>query len=125
MSIKKAYPGHAKRIGMGTSFLKQFLYTKFIIVVDYDINILDWKEVMWAMSTRMDPVRDTITIENAPVDYLDFASPESGLRGKIGFDATNKLPPETKREWGRKIETSEEIIKKVTEKWKEYGLTDD
>ncbi len=121
VSIKKSYPGQAKRIVMGIlSFLKQFLYTKFIIVVDDDINIRDWKEVMWAMSTRMDPVRDTITIENAPIDYLDFASPESGLGGKMGFDATNKLPPETKREWGRKIEMSEEIIKKVTEKWKEY-----
>ncbi len=126
VSVKKSYPGHAKRIIMGVlSFLKQFLYTKFIIVVDDDINIRDWKEVMWAISTRMDPVRDTVMIENAPIDYLDFASPESGLGGKMGFDATNKMPPETKREWGKKIEMSEEIVKKVTEKWEEYGLTDD
>ncbi len=126
VSIKKSYPGQAKRIVMGIlSFLKQFLYTKFIIVVDDDINVRDWKEVMWAISTRMDPVRDTITIENAPIDYLDFASPESGLGGKMGFDATNKIPPETKREWGEKIEMSEEIVRKITEKWEEYGLTGD
>ncbi|QKX02212.1 UbiD family decarboxylase [Wolbachia endosymbiont of Dirofilaria (Dirofilaria) immitis] len=125
VSIKKSYPGHAKRIVMGIlSFLKQFLYTKFIIIVDDDINIRDWKEVMWAISTRMDPVRDTIMIENAPIDYLDFASPESGLGSKMGFDATNKIPPETKREWGRKIEMDKETIRKVTEKWKKYGLTD-
>ncbi len=125
VSIKKSYPGHAKRIVMGIfSFLKQFLYTKFIVVVDDDINIRNWKEVTWAISTRMDPVRDTIMIENAPIDYLDFASPESGLGSKMGFDATNKIPPETKREWGRKIEMSEEIVRKVTQKWKEYGLID-
>lgn len=121
VSIKKSYPGQAKRIVMGIlSFLKQFLYTKFIIVVDNDINVRDWKEVMWAMSTRMDPVRDTIMIESVPIDYLDFASPESGLGGKMGFDATNKIPPETKREWGKKIEMSEEIVRKVAEKWEEY-----
>ncbi|MDN5248065.1 MAG: UbiD family decarboxylase [Wolbachia endosymbiont of Tyrophagus putrescentiae] len=125
VSIKKSYPGHARRIVMGIlSFLKQFLYTKFIIVVDDDINIRDWKEVMWAISTRMDPVRDIVTIENAPIDYLDFASPESGLGGKIGFDATNKMPPETKREWGRKIDMNKEIVKKVTEKWKKYGFSE-
>ncbi|MDD9331951.1 MAG: UbiD family decarboxylase [Wolbachia sp.] len=126
VSIKKSYPGHAKRIIMGIlSFLKQFLYTKFVIVVDDDINIRDWKEVMWAISTRMDPARDIITIENAPIDYLDFSSPESGIGSKIGFDATNKVPPETNREWGKKIEMSEEIVKRVTKKWRKYGLTDD
>lgn len=125
VSIKKSYPGHAKRIIMGiVSFLKQFLYTKFIIIVDDDINIRDWKEVMWAISTRMDPARDTIVIENAPIDYLDFASPESGLGSKIGFDATNKVPPETKREWGKKIEMSKEIVEKVMKKWQKYGLSD-
>lgn len=125
VSIKKSYPGQAKRIIMGIlSFLKQFLYTKFIMIVDDDIDIRDWKEVMWAISTRMDPARDIITIENSPIDYLDFASPESGLGSKIGFDATNKIPPETKREWGKKIGMSEEIVKKVIEKWQKYGLTD-
>ncbi len=125
VSIKKSYPGHAKRIIMGIlSFLKQFLYTKFILVVDDDINIRDWKEVMWALSTRMDPIRDTVTIENAPIDYLDFASHESGLGSKMGFDATNKIPPETKREWGEKIAMNEEIVKTVTEKWKKYGFSD-
>lgn len=123
VSIKKSYPGHARRIIMGIlSSLKQFLYTKFIIVVDGDINIRDWKEVMWAISTRMDPARDMMIVENAPIDYLDFASPESGLGGKIGFDATNKISPETQREWGREIKMDERIIQKVTEKWKKYGF---
>ncbi|WFW29969.1 MAG: UbiD family decarboxylase [Wolbachia endosymbiont of Menacanthus eurysternus] len=123
ISIKKSYPGHAKRIVMGIlSFLKQFLYTKFIIIVDDDINIRNWKEVMWAISTRMDPIRDIIPIKNTPIDYLDFASPEKGLGGKIGLDATNKIFPETKRKWGKKIEMSQEIIKKVTEKWEKYGF---
>ncbi|MBI4185235.1 MAG: UbiD family decarboxylase [Proteobacteria bacterium] len=123
VSIRKAYPGHAKRIMMGVwSYLRQFMYTKIVIVVDDDIDARDWKEVMWAVSTRMDPVRDTTLIENTPIDYLDFASPESGLGGKIGLDATNKLPPETKRDWGRKIRMSDEVIERVSRMWPEYGL---
>ena len=123
VSIRKAYPGHAKRVMFGVwSFLRQFVYTKFVIVVDDDIDARDWKDVMWAVSTRMDPVRDITTVENTPIDYLDFASPESGLGGKIGLDATNKWPPETKREWGRKIRMSDDVIEQVTRRWNEYGL---
>lgn len=123
VSIKKSYPGHAKRIMMGVwSYLRQFLYTKFVIIVDDDINVRDWKEVMWAISTRMDPVRDMTMIENTPIDYLDFASPESGLGGKIGMDATNKMPPETHREWGRKIAMDQKVIEEVTRKWEKLGL---
>ncbi|MGE5271968.1 MAG: UbiD family decarboxylase [Thiohalocapsa sp.] len=123
VAIRKAYPGHARRIMMGIwSFLRQFMYTKFVIVVDDDIAVRDWKDVMWAISTRMDPVRDTVLIDNTPIDYLDFASPESGLGGKIGLDATNKLPPETRRDWGRPIRMSEEVVAEVTRKWAEYGL---
>ena len=123
VSMKKAYPGHAKRVMMGIwSFLRQFMYTKFVIVVDDDINARDWKDVMWAISTRMDPARDITVIEGTPIDYLDFASPESGLGGKIGLDATNKLPPETHREWGQKIRMSDEMIDLVTRKWASYGL---
>jgi len=123
VSIKKAYPGHAKRIMMGVwSFLKQFIYTKVVIVVDDDIDARDWKDVIWAVSTRMDPVRDIVTIENTPIDYLDFASPQSGLGGKLGLDATNKMPPETTREWGQKIRMSDDVIARVTERWTEYGL---
>ena len=104
VSMKKAYPGHAKRVMMAVwSYLRQFMYTKWVIVVDDDIDARDWKDVMWAISTRMDPARDITVIENTPIDYLDFASPESGLGSKIGLDATNKLPPETHREWGRQI----------------------
>src|SRR6201995_4843715 len=123
VSMKKAYPGHAKRVMMAVwSYLRQFMYTKWVIVVDEGINARDWKDVMWAISTRMDPARDVTIIEHTPIDYLDFASPESGLGSKIGLDATNKLPPETHREWGRKITMSDEVIKKVTEKWKSLGL---
>ena len=123
VSMKKQYPGHAKRVMMGVwSFLRQFVYTKFVIVVDDDIDARNWKDVMWAISTRMDPVRDVTLVENTPIDYLDFASPEAGLGGKIGLDATNKLPPETKREWGQKIAMSEDIVKLVSEKWARYGL---
>jgi 4-hydroxy-3-polyprenylbenzoate decarboxylase len=104
VSIKKAYPGHAKRVMFGLwSFLRQFMYTKFIVVTDDDIDIRDWKAVIWALTTRMDPVRDTTLVENTPIDYLDFASPASGLGGKMGLDATNKWPGETTREWGRAI----------------------
>jgi 4-hydroxy-3-polyprenylbenzoate decarboxylase len=123
VSIKKAYPGHAKRIMMGVwSYLRQFVYTKWVIVVDDDINIRDWKEVIWAMSTRMDPVRDLTLVENTPIDYLDFASPESGLGGKVGFDATNKYPPETHRAWGEKIYMKQEVVDKISDAWKKMGL---
>jgi 4-hydroxy-3-polyprenylbenzoate decarboxylase len=123
VSMKKAYPGHAKRVMMGVwSFLRQFMYTKFVIVVDDDIDVRDWKDVMWAISTRMDPVRDITTVTETPIDYLDFASPESGLGGKLGLDATNKLPPETHREWGEKIFMENEIIDRVDAKWDRYGL---
>lgn len=123
VSIKKSYPGHAKRVMMGVwSFLRQFMYTKFVIVVDDDINCRDWKEVIWAVSTRMDPVRDMVLIENTPIDYLDFASPESGLGSKVGMDATNKLPPETHREWGEKIHMDKAIVEKITADWDSYGL---
>ena len=104
------------------SYLRQFMYTKWIIVVDDDINARDWKDVMWAVSTRMDPVRDTVQIENTPIDYLDFASPVSGLGGKIGLDATNKIGNETTREWGEKIFMDKDVIDKVTEKWSRLGL---
>jgi len=123
ISMKKAYPGHAKRVMMGAwSYLRQFMYTKWVIVVDDDIDARDWKDVMWAISTRMDPVRDVTLIENTPIDYLDFASPESGLGGKIGLDATNKWPPETKREWGRQIRMDQNVIDEVTKKWSKLGL---
>jgi 4-hydroxy-3-polyprenylbenzoate decarboxylase len=98
------------------------MYTKWVIVVDDDIDARDWKDVMWAISTRMDPARDVTMIENPPIDYLDFASPESGLGSKIGLDATNKLPPETKREWGRKIRMDDSVIEAVTKKWTTLGL---
>lgn len=123
VSIKKAYPGHAKRIMMAIwSYLRQFMYTKIVIVVDDDINVRDWKDVIWAISTRMDPVRDITLLEATPIDYLDFASPVSGLGGKMGLDATNKLPPETNREWGRKLHMSPEVTEKITNIWDELGL---
>src|SRR3954463_2539287 len=126
VSMKKAYPGHAKRVMMAVwSYLRQFMYTKWVIVVDDDINARDWKDVMWAVSTRMDPARDVTIIEHAPIDYLDFASPESGLGSKIGLDATNKLPPETKREWGQKLGMDRATIDAVTEKWARLGLPGD
>jgi len=123
ISMKKAYAGHAKRVMMGAwSFLRQFMYTKWLIVVDDDINARNWKDVMWALSTRMDPVRDVTLIDNTPIDYLDFASPESGLGGKIGLDATNKIAPETHREWGRQITMDSDVIRSVTDKWSKLGL---
>ncbi len=125
VSIKKAYAGHARRIMMGVwSYLRQFMYTKWVIVVDEDINCRDWKDVIWAISTNMDPARDITLIENTPIDYLDFASPQSGLGSKVGLDATTKIGAETAREWGTKIEMTEEIIRKVTENWESYGLSD-
>ncbi|MFO7483845.1 UbiD family decarboxylase [Oceanibaculum nanhaiense] len=123
VSMKKAYPGHAKRVMLGVwSYLRQFMYTKWVIVVDDDINARDWKDVMWALSTRMDPARDITVIENTPIDYLDFASPESGLGSKIGLDATNKWPPETKREWGEKLFMDPDVVDTVTRRWAELGL---
>jgi 4-hydroxy-3-polyprenylbenzoate decarboxylase len=121
--MKKQYPGHAKRVMMGVwSFLRQFMYTKFIIVVDEDIDARDWEDVIWAISTRMDPARDLTIIENSPIDYLDFASPVSGLGSKVGFDATNKWPGETTREWGRPISMDAATIKKIDDIWDELGI---
>lgn len=123
ISIRKQYPGHAKRVMFGIwSILRQFMYTKFLIIVDDDINIRDWKEVVWAMTTRMDPVRDTVLVENTPIDYLDFASPVSGLGGKMGMDATNKWRGETDREWGRPIEMDPTTRQRVDEIWGSLGL---
>lgn len=123
VSIRKAYPGHAKRVMLGIwSYLRQFMYTKWVIVVDEGIDCRNWSDVMWAIATRMDPARDVTIIENTPIDYLDFAAPESGLGSKIGLDATNKWPPEIKREWGREIRMSDDIIHTVTEKWPRLGL---
>jgi len=123
VSMKKQYPGHAKRVMLGVwSFLRQFMYTKFVIVTDDDVNVRDWQDVVWAMTTRMDPGRDTTVIENTPIDYLDFASPVSGLGSKIGFDATNKWPGETTRQWGRPIHMSEEVKRRVDEMWAELGI---
>jgi len=123
VSMKKAYAGHAKRVMMGVwSYLRQFMYTKWVIVVDDDIDARDWKDVMWAISTRMDPARDITVVENTPIDYLDFASPESGLGSKIGLDATNKWPPETRREWGQLLGMDRTTIDAITEKWASLGL---
>jgi 4-hydroxy-3-polyprenylbenzoate decarboxylase len=123
VSMKKQYPGHAKRVMMGVwSFLRQFMYTKFVIVVDDDINTRDWQDVIWAMTTRMDPARDTLLIENTPIDYLDFASPVSGLGSKMGLDATNKWEGETTREWGEPITMKTEIKTRVDELWADLGL---
>ncbi|OYQ72828.1 4-hydroxy-3-polyprenylbenzoate decarboxylase [Wohlfahrtiimonas sp. G9077] len=122
VSIKKQYPGHAKRVMLGVwSFLRQFMYTKFVIIVDEDINCRDWNDVMWAITTRMDPIRDTVMVDNTPIDYLDFASPISGLGSKMGLDATNKWPGETDREWGEPIEMTPEVVDKVSTILKEYG----
>ncbi|MFI3155866.1 MAG: 4-hydroxy-3-polyprenylbenzoate decarboxylase [Methylococcaceae bacterium] len=118
ISMKKQYAGHAKRVMLGTwSFLRQFMYTKFVIVVDDDVDVRNWQDVIWAMTTRMDPARDLTLLENTPIDYLDFASPVSGLGSKVGFDATNKWPGETNREWGRTIVMSPEVVKRVDEMW--------
>lgn len=123
VTIKKQYAGHAKRVMMGVwSFLRQFMYTKFVIVCDDDINARDWEDVIWAMTTRMDPSRDTVLIENTPIDYLDFASPVSGLGSKMGLDATNKWPGETNREWGEPIEMSQEIKSQIDELWDELDI---
>jgi 4-hydroxy-3-polyprenylbenzoate decarboxylase len=123
VSIRKAYPGHAKRIMMAVwSYLRQFMYTKFVIVVDEDIDARKWNDVLWAMSTRMDPARDMTFVENTPIDYLDFASPVTGLGSKVGFDATDKWPPETTREWGTKLRMDDQTIARVTDMWEGLGL---
>ena len=123
VSMKKQYAGHAKRVMFGVwSFLRQFMYTKFVIVTDDDVNVRDWNDVIWAMTTRMDPVRDTTLVGNTPIDYLDFASPVSGLGGKVGFDATNKWPGETDREWGRPIAMDPAVKARVDAIWDDLGI---
>ncbi len=123
VSIKKQYPGHAKRIMLGVwSFLRQFMYTKFVIICDDDVNVRDWNDVIWAMTTRMDPGRDTTIIDNTPIDYLDFASPVSGLGSKMGFDATNKWQGETTREWGTPIIMDEDVKNRVDDLWDEMDI---
>lgn len=123
VTMKKQYPGHAKRVMMGVwSFLRQFMYTKFVIVTDDDVNARDWNDVIWAITTRMDPKRDTVMIDNTPIDYLDFASPVSGLGSKIGFDATNKFPGETNREWGEPIEMDAAVKEKIDGLWDSLGI---
>ncbi len=125
VTMKKQYPGHAKRVMMGVwSFLRQFMYTKFVIVTDDDINARDWQDVIWAITTRVDPTRDTTMIDNTPIDYLDFASPVSGLGSKMGIDATNKMPGETNREWGTTIAMPEEVKEKIDTLWEELGILD-
>ena len=118
MSINKQYPGHAKRMMMSIwSFIRQFMYTKFVIVVDDDINIRNWNDVIWAISTRMDPSRDTTIIENTPIDSLDFASPISGIGSKMGMDATNKLHGESNRRWGKSIKRNLYVVTRIDEIW--------
>ena len=126
VSMRKQYPGHAKRVMLGVwSFLRQFMYTKFVVVTDDDIDVRSWADVIWAMTTRMDPSRDTTILENTPIDYLDFASPVSGLGSKMGFDATNKWRGETQREWGRPIAMSPAVRRRVDEIWSELGILGD
>jgi 4-hydroxy-3-polyprenylbenzoate decarboxylase len=123
VTMRKQYAGHAKRVMMGVwSYLRQFMYTKFVIVTDDDVNARDWKDVIWAITTRMDPARDTVILENTPIDHLDFASPVAGLGGKISFDATHKWPGETQRAWGRPISMSPEVRRRVDELWPQLGL---
>lgn len=123
ITMKKQYPGHAKRVMMGVwSFLRQFMYTKFVVVTDDDVNARDWQDVVWAIATRMDPLRDTTLVANTPIDYLDFASPVSGLGSKMGLDATNKWPGETDREWGRPIIMPEEVKQRVDDMWPQLGI---
>ena len=121
--MKKQYPGHAKRVMMGVwSFLRQFMYTKFVIVTDDDVNARDWEDVIWALTTRVDPSRDTTLVDNTPIDYLDFASPVSGLGSKMGIDATNKWPGETTREWGEPIAMTDAVKEKVDSIWNDLGI---
>lgn len=124
VSMRKEYPGHAKRVMLGIwSFLRQFMYTKFIIVTDDDVDVRNWEDVIWAMTTRMDPRRDSVFIDNTPIDYLDFASPVAGLGSKVGMDATNKWEGETDREWGTSIQMSEDVKTKVDGMWDSLGIT--
>jgi len=123
VSLKKQYAGHSKRVMFGVwSFLRQFMYTKFVVVTDDDVDIRDWKDVVWAITTRVDPVRDTLLVESTPIDYLDFASPVSGLGSKMGIDATNKWPGETTRAWGRTIAMDPAVKTRVDALWRELGL---
>ena len=123
IAIRKQYPGHARRVMMGIwSFLQQFMYTKMVVVTDDDIDIRNWQDVIWALSTQMDPARDTVILEQTPIDYLDFASPVSGLGGKIGFDATAKWAGETNRNWGRPVKMSDEVITRIDSIWGELGF---
>jgi 4-hydroxy-3-polyprenylbenzoate decarboxylase len=123
VSMKKQYPGHAKRVMLGVwSFLRQFMYTKFVIVTDDDVDVRNWEDVIWAMTTRMDPTRDTVLVDNTPIDYLDFASPVSGLGSKMGLDATNKMPGETNREWGEPIEMDKSVKDRIDALWSELGI---
>ncbi len=123
VSMKKQYPGHAKRVMFGVwSFLRQFMYTKFVVVTDDDVDVRNWQDVIWAMTTRMDPARDTTIVEHTPIDYLDFASPVSGLGSKMGLDATSKWPGETRREWGTPIRMSEDVVERIDALWPDLGL---
>jgi len=123
VSIRKEFPGHAKRVMFGIwSYLRQFMYTKLIVVTDDDVNVRDWKEVIWALTTRVDPARDTLLVENTPIDYLDFASPVAGLGSKMGIDATNKWPAETQRGWGKPIVMDEAVKRRVDALWSQLGL---
>ncbi|HMW49232.1 MAG TPA: UbiD family decarboxylase, partial [Cellvibrionaceae bacterium] len=123
VSIKKQYPGHAKRIMLGVwSYLRQFMYTKFVVITDDDINVRSWPDVIWAITTRMDPSRDTTLIDHTPIDYLDFASPVAGLGSKMGLDATNKWPGETAREWGLPITMDAKVKTKIDAIWQELGI---
>ena len=123
VSLRKQYPGHAKRILFGLwSVLRQFMYTKFVIVVDDDIDVRNWADVLWAVSTRVDPLRDCTLVDNTPIDYLDFASPRSGLGSKLGIDATGKWPGETDREWGRPIRSEAAVVQRIDALWDQLGL---
>jgi 4-hydroxy-3-polyprenylbenzoate decarboxylase len=123
VALRKQYPGHAKRVMFGVwSFLRQFMYTKMIVVTDDDVDIRDWKDVIWAVTTRVDPVRDTLLVESTPIDYLDFASPVSGLGSKMGIDATNKWPGETTRTWGRPITMDAAVKARVDALWSALKL---
>jgi 4-hydroxy-3-polyprenylbenzoate decarboxylase len=123
VTIKKQYPGHAKRVMLGVwSYLRQFMYTKFVIVTDDDVDARNWQEVIWAITTRVDPTRDTVLIDNTPIDYLDFASPVSGLGSKMGIDATHKWPGETSRQWGEAIKQDAQVKARVDEMWEGLGI---
>ncbi len=125
VSMRKQYPGHAKRVMLGVwSFLRQFMYTKFVIVTDDDVDVRDWKSVIWALTTRMDPRRDMVFVDNTPIDYLDFASPVSGLGSKVGFDATNKWPAETTRQWGTPIAMDAVVKQRIDELWDSLGISE-